>query len=63
MVREARAVSAEWIVTTEKDAVRVEMQPPVSLPFLALGVHLEPIEGAAALEAALGIPVRFPSHG
>jgi len=39
------------------------MQPPVGLPLLALGVHLEVIEGAAALEAALGIPVRVPSHG
>ena len=63
MVQEARAVSAEWIVTTEKDAVRLDMQPPVGVPLLALGVHLEVIEGAAALEAALGIPVRVPSHG
>jgi tetraacyldisaccharide 4'-kinase len=63
IVREARAVSAEWIVTTEKDAIRLDTQPPVSLPFLALGVRLEVIEGAAALEGTLGIPVRFPSHG
>jgi len=63
MVREARAVSAEWIVTTEKDAIRLDRQPPASVPFLALGIHLEVIEGAAALEEALGIPVRFPSHG
>ena len=63
MVREAHAVSAEWIVTTEKDAVRLDSQPPEGLPLLALGVRLEVIEGAAALEAALGIPVRCSNRG
>jgi tetraacyldisaccharide 4'-kinase len=63
VVREARAVSAEWIVTTEKDAVRLDRQPTEGLSWMAMGVHLEVIDGAAALEAALGIPVRSSSRG
>ena len=63
MFREARALSADWIVTTEKDAIRLDAWPPSSVPCLALGVHLEVIEGGAALEAALGIPVRHPHRG
>jgi tetraacyldisaccharide-1-P 4'-kinase len=63
MIREARAASAEWIVTTEKDAVRLDTDLPAGLPVLSLGVHLEVVEGAEALEAALGISVRHPNRG
>jgi tetraacyldisaccharide 4'-kinase len=63
MVREARAASAEWLMTTEKDAVRLETQLPVGLPLLSLGIRLEIAEGAKALEVALGIPMRDPDRG
>ena len=63
MIREARAASAEWIVTTEKDAVRLDADRPAGLPVLSLGVHLEVVEGAEALEAALGLSLRHPNRG
>ena len=54
----ARRCEADWIVTTEKDAVRLETRLPEGRPVVVLEVALEIIEGAEALEAALGVPVR-----
>lgn len=54
----ARRSEANWIVTTEKDAVRLEGGPlPDGCPVMALEVALAIVEGAEALEAALGVPV------
>jgi tetraacyldisaccharide 4'-kinase len=63
MVREASAVAAELIVTTEKDAVRLVAGWSTGFPLLALGIRLEVIEGAASIEAALGVPMRSPGRG
>jgi tetraacyldisaccharide 4'-kinase len=54
----ARASGAEWIVTTEKDGVRLAPDDPDGIPILALGVALDVGEGAEAVESALGLPVR-----
>jgi len=51
----AEAAQAEWIVTTEKDAVRLAGRPAAGPPVLALGIRLEIREGRQALEALLGI--------
>jgi tetraacyldisaccharide 4'-kinase len=59
----ARAHGAEWIVTTEKDAVRLGTELPGGLPAMALAIGLEIVEGSEALEAALGVPVRPAGHG
>jgi tetraacyldisaccharide-1-P 4'-kinase len=53
----AQRNEASWIVTTEKDAVRLEGRLPEGCPVMALEVALEIVEGAEALEAALGVPV------
>ena len=53
----AQRNEASWIVTTEKDAVRLEGRLPEGRPVMALEVALEIVEGAEALEAALGVPV------
>ena len=56
IIREAEAARAEWIVTTEKDAVRlreVAAALPGRYPFLVLGVDLEVTEGEAILDALL----------
>lgn len=58
MAERVRAHRAEWVVTTEKDAVRLRPSPPVACPVIALAVDLEITDGADALEAALGVPVR-----
>ncbi len=58
----ARRHNADWIVTTDKDAVRLEGRLPEGRPVGALEVALEIVEGAEALEAALGVPVRA-RHG
>jgi len=49
---------AEWIVTTDKDAVRLEARLPEGCPVVVMEIALEIIEGAEALEAALGVPVK-----
>jgi tetraacyldisaccharide 4'-kinase len=54
----ARRESAEWIVTTEKDAVRLEAASLDGFPVVAVGIELEIVEGAEAMEAALGVPLR-----
>ncbi len=54
---------AEWIVTTEKDAVRLGAELPAGCPTIAVAIGLEIVEGAAALEAALGVPVRSVGRG
>lgn len=63
MVRGARAAAAEWMMTTEKDAVRLEADLPAGLPLLSLGIRLEIVGGVKELEAALGIPMRDPDRG
>ena len=54
----ARLHAADWIVTTDKDAVRLEGRLPEGRPVVVLEVVVEIVEGAEALEAALGVPVR-----
>jgi tetraacyldisaccharide 4'-kinase len=51
----ARAAGAEWIVTTEKDAVRLAGESPRPLPIYALRIRIEIEEGRQALAAALGL--------
>jgi tetraacyldisaccharide 4'-kinase len=58
MAEAATATKAEWIVTTEKDAVRLAGQLPSGCPVVVLEVVLEIVEGAEAVETALGVPVR-----
>jgi tetraacyldisaccharide 4'-kinase len=57
MAEAARRQGAEWIVTTEKDAVRLEAKVVNGFPVVAVGIELEIVEGAEAMEAALGVPV------
>jgi tetraacyldisaccharide 4'-kinase len=59
----ARSQGAEWIVTTEKDAVRLGTELPEGFPVVAVAVGLEIVEGAKALGAALGLPVRSVGRG
>jgi tetraacyldisaccharide 4'-kinase len=63
MAETARQEGAEWIVTTEKDAVRLRTDLPKGYPVLAVAVGLEIVGGAEALEAALGVPVRGVGRG
>jgi len=58
MAEVARREGAQWIVTTEKDTVRLGTQTPAGCPVVAVAVELEIIDGAEAVEAALGVPVR-----
>jgi tetraacyldisaccharide 4'-kinase len=58
MAEAARREGAEWIVTTEKDAVRLEAGLLEGFPVVAVGVDLEIVEGAGALEAALGLALK-----
>ena len=52
-----QACGAEWIVTTEKDAVRLNGRVPKHMPMFALCVALDLTAGAEAVSAALGIPI------
>lgn len=54
----AAASGAEWIVTTEKDLVRLEDGPGLGRPTLALRIAMELLDGADALAPLLG--VRLP---
>jgi len=63
MAETARQAAAEWIVTTEKDAVRLRTDLPKGYPVVAVVVGLEIVEGAEALETALGVPVQVRGHG
>ena len=52
----ARLQGAEWIATTEKDAVRLGTELPEGFPVVAVAIELQIVEGAEALEAALVVP-------
>ncbi len=54
---EARAAGAEWVLTTEKDAVRLGGQLPGLVPIGAVGIDLEIVEGGAELSRLLGVSV------
>lgn len=56
IVGAAIASGADWIVTTEKDAVRLTPESLAEVPLFALGVDLVVGEGAAAVGSALGCP-------
>ena len=58
IARTARGGAAEWIVTTEKDAVRLAPDDLGGVPILALGIDLEIGEGAEAIKTALGLSVQ-----
>jgi tetraacyldisaccharide 4'-kinase len=60
---EAKALGAEWILTTEKDAVRLDGDLPQGFPVLALGITLEVIEGGRGLEQLLGISLHEARRG
>lgn len=54
--REASQARAEFLVTTEKDAMRLSMgdgMPRLGIPLLAVGITLEIVEGREALDGAL----------
>ncbi len=63
MAAEAKALGAEWILTTEKDAVRLGADLPQAMPVLALGIALEVIEGRQELEELLGVSLREAGRG
>jgi tetraacyldisaccharide 4'-kinase len=52
---EAAAIEcgADFVVVTEKDAVKLSAFGPAKIPFLALGIKVELIEGSAMLEGFL----------
>lgn len=50
---DALAAGAEWIVTTEKDAVRLDPEPGSPLPLFYLRVEIELLSGAADFDAAV----------
>ncbi len=57
IIRAADAARAEWIVTTEKDAIRlraVAAARAARYPILVLGVELEVTEGEEVLDGLLG---------
>jgi tetraacyldisaccharide 4'-kinase len=55
MAHEAKAVGAECIVTTEKDAVRLGQELPAGPPTLALGIAVTIIQGEEIVGGLLGI--------
>jgi len=59
----AGAVRAEWIVTTEKDAVRLGVDWRPGCPVLAVEIVLDIVSGADRLSAALGVPLGGAEHG
>ncbi len=63
MAAEAKRFRTEWILTTEKDAVRLEGELPPGCPVFALGVGLELIEGTQDLEQLLGISLAEVPRG
>lgn len=63
MGREAKAAGATWIVTTEKDAVRLDEDLSMEPPILALGIELEVVRGTEVLEGILGIALRGTGRG
>jgi tetraacyldisaccharide 4'-kinase len=63
MEREARSAAADWIVTTEKDAVRLGQELPSRPPTLALGVEVELVKGEENFDRLLGIAAGRMGHG
>ncbi len=63
MAAEAKTRGAEWILTTEKDAVRLEGDLPAGFPVLALGIALELIDGGRELERLLDISLHGAGRG
>jgi tetraacyldisaccharide 4'-kinase len=59
----AGAARAEWIVTTEKDTVRLGADWRPGRPVLAVEIVLDIVSGAAGLSAALGVPLGSVDHG
>lgn len=59
----AKAARAEWIVTTEKDAVRLSAAWKPDVPVFAMEIALEIASGAGPLSEALGVPLRDATHG
>ena len=57
IVGAAKTSGADWVVTTEKDAVRLTPDRVAEVPLFALGVDLVVGGGAAAVGSALGCPV------
>jgi tetraacyldisaccharide 4'-kinase len=59
----AAAADAEWIVITEKDAVRLprDWQPGRSV--LALEIVIRITQGAERMAAVLGVPAEILAHG
>jgi tetraacyldisaccharide 4'-kinase len=55
MAREAREAGATCLVTTEKDAVRLEGALPPDIRVLALGIRLEVIQGLETLDRLLAM--------
>ena len=58
-----KVLGAEWILTTEKDAVRLDGSLPAGFPVLALGIALELIDGGWELERLLGISLHGVERG
>jgi tetraacyldisaccharide 4'-kinase len=59
----AIAAGAEWVVTTEKDAVRLRDATAFGLPTYAVRIALEVLDGGAALAAILGARLPEAQHG
>ena len=49
----ARETGVDFIVTTEKDAVRIEKDPDLGFPLYFLRLEIEILEGAADFEEAV----------
>ncbi len=63
MAVEAKALGAEWILTTEKDAVRLAGDLPAGPPTLALGIALAVTDGGPELGRLLGISLHEAGRG
>ena len=63
MAAEAKGLAVEWILTTEKDAVRLDASLPAGFPVLALGIAIELIDGGRELERLLGISLLGVERG
>ncbi|KAF0096374.1 MAG: tetraacyldisaccharide 4'-kinase [Puniceicoccaceae bacterium 5H] len=61
LYEQARVAGAEWLITTEKDAVRIPTGWAKPMPVFYLRVEIEIIAGAADFEAAVNRISRRPS--
>jgi tetraacyldisaccharide 4'-kinase len=59
----AGAARAEWIVTTEKDAVRLGADWKPGCPVCVVEIVLDIVGGADRLSLALGVPMGSADHG